>query len=519
MKIKGQRTWLVRAAGWALIAVFLVFVARFWHPVFRLTSLLQLDSSNDELKIQAFKDLPVYVYRTTGGYDGFYYAQIAYHPSLADPELVPATDSLAYRARRILPSALAWIFAAGQPALIVHVYSFLNIAAWLALAWLLWRILEVQDFRSWLGWAAVLFSAGALGSVRLALTDLIALVILAAGLMFAERNRPPASLGLIALAGLARETSVLAFVGAIDPPFISRRNFFRALLVVAPLAFWLGYIRWQVGTLNAGWGNFAAPALGLIGKWKNSWDAITHGNPDHASLAWTTLLATIGLSVQLFFFVTRRRLNDPWWRVGTLYGIMMLFLGTAVWEGFPGAATRVLLPLTLAFNVLAVRTRTTLLWLILGNLAVPAGVQMFLHPPTDPTELAAARSHGTAIIAETGSGWYGVERTARHAWSWNSGDGVLRLKTWPSVSRHGEFRGTLRSVAPCMVAVTQDGVVLWRGESKVTKTEFSFPFTIAEGRGELKFATDTPGVPEGSSPDARRLAFAVYDVRLMVSEK
>lgn len=515
----GRPSWLVRAAGLAAVGVFLVLVARFWHPVYRLTSFVQLDASNDDLKIRALRELPIYVYRTTGGYDGLFYAQIAYDPTLRNPELVPATDNLAYRGRRILPPALAWLFAAGQPSLIVHVYSLLNVAAWLALAVLLWRILAVQDWRGWLGWAAVLFSAGALGSVRLALTDLIALAILAGGLFAAERNRERSGAALIALAGLARETSLLALAGVIRRPWFCRGNFFRAFLAVTPLALWLLYIRWQVGGFNPGWGNFALPVVGLVGKWNDSLHAIAHGNPDHVSLAWTALLATAGLSVQLLFFATHRAPDDRWWRVGALYALMTLFLGNAVWEGFPGAFTRVLLPLTLAFNVVAVRRRAAVPWLLAGNLAVAAGIQMFLQPPTDPAELAAARSHGTAIVAQTESGWYGVEHTSRHQWSWSSGHGRLQLKTWPSVSRSGEFRGVLRSVAPCMVTVSQAGVVLWRGESKAAKTEFNFSFTIQDGHGELEFDTDTPGVPEGSSPDARRLAFAVYDARLSLLEK
>src|SRR6185312_14260601 len=101
-----RRIW--RWVALATIAVFLVLVARYWHPVYGFTSFLQLDSSNDTVKIAAFREQPVFVYRDTGGYDGLYYAQIAYHPLLGAPELAPAMDSLAYRARRILPSALAW---------------------------------------------------------------------------------------------------------------------------------------------------------------------------------------------------------------------------------------------------------------------------------------------------------------------------------------------------------------------------------------------------------------------------
>ena len=92
----------MRAAGLAAVLLFLWLVARFWHPVYGFTRFLQLDSSNDDTKIEAFRAYPVFVDRVSGGYDGLYYAQIAYHPSLASAELERAVDNIPYRARRIL---------------------------------------------------------------------------------------------------------------------------------------------------------------------------------------------------------------------------------------------------------------------------------------------------------------------------------------------------------------------------------------------------------------------------------
>src|SRR5262249_14102408 len=194
-------------------------VARFWHPVYGFTAFLQLDPSNDETKIAAFRDYPVYVHRGTGGYDGLYYAQIAYHPSLTEPELRGAVDALGYRGRRILAPVLAWALALGRPAGIVHAYSLLNLAAWLAFAAILWQLLPVRGGRGWLAWFGVLFSAGALSSVRLALPDLVALTILALSMWLLERGRRGGSLASLAAAGLARETSLLAFPASWNRPW------------------------------------------------------------------------------------------------------------------------------------------------------------------------------------------------------------------------------------------------------------------------------------------------------------
>ncbi len=215
-----SRPRLVGLAGLMAVALFLFLVARFWHPVYGFSVFFQLDASNDELKITAFRELPVYVHRDTGPYDGLYYAQIAQDPTLRDPELPRAMDNLSYRARRILPSALAWILGAGQPAWIVHAYSLINVMAWLALALLLWRLLAVRDARSGFAWAGVMFSAGALSSVRLALTDLPALTLIAAALLAEERGRRRLATALLATSGLARETSLLAFAGMDTRPWI-----------------------------------------------------------------------------------------------------------------------------------------------------------------------------------------------------------------------------------------------------------------------------------------------------------
>ena len=339
-----QHLWPFRLSAGVAVVVFLALVARFWHPVWGFTSFLQLDASNDEVKIAAFKTLPVYVYRDTGGYDGLYYAQIAYHPTLQAPELAGALDNFTYRARRILPPALAWLLAFGRPAWIVYVYSTLNIVAWLALALVLWRLLDVRDWRGWLAWCGVMFSTGTLASVRLALTDLVALAVLAAAMLAVERSRGRAGAVLMAAAGLSRETSLVALGGLVRRPWRSHANLVRAIVAVAPLAVWLLYIQLSFDSHDRGWANLGRPPGALIEKLGADVSAVRH-NGDWL-LTWTTLAATVGLVVQAMYFAARPRLDDAWWRIGASYAALMLCLGTTVWEGFPGAATRVPFNLT-----------------------------------------------------------------------------------------------------------------------------------------------------------------------------
>ncbi len=511
--------WPVRAAGLAIIALFIVLIGRYWHPVYGFTSLIQLDGASDEMKTSTFHELPVYVHRDTGGYDGLYYAQLALDPSLRNPEFPKAMDNFSYRARRILPPTLAWTLGLGRPGWIIHTYPLLNLIAWFTLAWLLWRLLAVADFRGWLAWAGVLFSAGAIASVRLALTDLIALTIIAGALLAAERARPKTASVLLAAAALARETSLLAFAGLAERPWISFRNVLRAGVVAAPLALWLGYIRWRTGPADAGWANFMLPGSGLAEKWGQSVAAIwTVG--DHI-LAWTTLLATLGLTAQAFFFATRWQLNDRWWRIGIAYTVIMLFLGTAVWEDFPGAAMRVLLPLTLAFNVLAHRTRAALAWLLAGNLTVFAGFVALRDVPHDSRELAALgpfNASGTACIARVGEGWYGREVKGDRQWAWCGGKGVLTLEAWPRATAPVQLDFSLRSLDQRTVVVRQNGTEVWRGPTSPTLTHFTVPLKIEQGRATIEFTSEQPPVREGPNADARALAFALYNLRVTLPQ-
>ena len=58
-------------------------------------------------------------------------------PLLRDPATAAALDAPAYRARRILLPAAAFLFGLGQPRFVVQAYAIQNAVCWLALALLL----------------------------------------------------------------------------------------------------------------------------------------------------------------------------------------------------------------------------------------------------------------------------------------------------------------------------------------------------------------------------------------------
>jgi hypothetical protein len=351
--------------------------------------------------------------------------------------------------------------------------------------------------------------------VRLALTDLPMALLLAAACFAAESARPKSAAALLAAAALARETALLGAAGLLTRPWISLRHVLLGIFVAAPLFAWLAYIRWRIGPADAGWANLSLPVSGLIEKTATALTDLTL--LEDSLLAWTTLGAVVGIAVQAAFFAARwRQFAESWWRVGAAYAALMLTLGTAVWEGYPGAFTRVLLPLTLAFNVLAHRTRAALAWLILGNLGIAAGFLVLRDFPVNTRELSAGRSGGVATVVHTGDGWFGAERTAKHLWSWSSGRSQLVIETWAEAPVVARLDFSLRTLAPRNVIIRQGDRELWRGPVGEKTAPHSISLRLAPGRTNLEFYSETPPTSESPHPDARALAFALYDLRLSV---
>lgn len=515
--VQAIRRWGWAPAGFAALAAFAVLAGRFWHPFYGFTKFVQLDEADARSGIHEIRENPVFVYEGFNGYDGAAYTQIAFHPLLDSPELQPALGNVPYRARRILGSALAWLLAGGSPAHIANVYAGLNLAVWLVLAALLWRALPVIDARSWLAWVGVLFSAGALHSVRLALTDLLAATLVAGAIVWNER-RPRTAIAVLGLAGLARETAVAAVVALWRGPWRSPRawvgNLRRSVLVALPLVLWIAYVHGKAGPAPQGFGNFTWPVVGWIEKWAE----VVGDFGRHPQFRWltaTTLLAVIGLTAQAAYFLRRVVVRDPWWRTGVAGVAMMAVLGTSVWEGNPGAATRVLLPMSIAFAVFAVRQRAHAAWIIVGGLTAFSGVLALWHVPPDPRELGAGRYGGGAYVAQAGPGWYGVERDGNTAWAWSAGRAEIAMRTFPPATSTRLVRVKLRGISDRAIEISDGAGVVWRGTLREGLEWIEFPAAPREhGRLVLTVMSSAPPVRESEHAEARALSFVVYGVQL-----
>jgi len=78
----------------------------------------------------------------------------------------------------------------------------------------------------------------------------------------------------------------------------------------------------------------------------------------------------------------------------------------------------------------------------------------------------------------------------------------------------------LRAFTTSSVRVLSRGREIWRGVLTPDLTQVQLPpLSVNDGRLELEIVSDTPGTPEALDPNARRLAFALYDPQISLTEK
>jgi hypothetical protein len=206
------------------------------------------------------------------------------------------------------------------------------------------------------------------------------LIVLA--LVAIEHGRVWLSSAILGMSGLARETNLLAAVmltpGDRRAPVMVAKATLGACVIVLPLFLWLTYVQAHFGGDGMGLRNFALPLSAYIEKWQVTLAEI--GERGWRWWAHFSLYALISLTVNALFLLRRVQWRDPWWRVGAAYGAMLVVLGPSVWEGYPGAATRVVLPLPFAFNVLLFKDGWSWPLFLLGNLTVLHGLQLLNVP-------------------------------------------------------------------------------------------------------------------------------------------
>jgi hypothetical protein len=197
----------------------------------------------------------------------------------------------------------------------------------------------------------------------------------------------------------------------------------------------------------------------------------------------------------------------------------MVVLGDAVWEGYPGAASRVLLPMQLAFNVLVPAGRGWRIVLVLGNLTLlsapaalqaPSGEGFVLRGP----DRLVWSATGQTVTVDYASEWYSVENNNDGYWCWAAGNAAITMRNPHPTPLLVRLRFSLSSLGRRVIRVRVNGVEGWQGEAS-DKNFVSVALSevvLRPGENQLEFLTDTP--PGHVSTDPRPLAFSLHNLRV-----
>jgi hypothetical protein len=539
--LRSARPWLTVVYA-ATVAGFLWICSQFYLPGKGFTYLVRISAQQHDRFIASLKATPHYEEPESEGYDAQHYVQIAMQPALDDPALRETVDNLPYRARRILLPWLTRLFAGGDPARTLHLFAVHNIACWLLLAVLLLRWFPPTSGGNFFRWFGVLFSSGLCLSVRGSLLDGPSLLLVAAAMALLETGRPWCSALVMGISGLGKETNIMA---AVALPLPERRGGVRSWLnwavqgaiVVLPLAAWMLCLRWWLGPGNdIGERNFSLPLTGYFEKWSESLDLV--GNETYGLLGWWSILMLVGLTTQWLFLVLRPRWRDPWWRLGMANAVLMLVIGKAVWENYPGAATRVLLPMTLVFNVLVPRSRHPGWWLVLllGNLSMLCSSD-FLKPPGGdgfkvhgPAMLTRVERTGESIEARFAANeWYQPELSRIQPfdvfvggrlfdyWRWSRGSATVVLHNPLPFPVVADVTFDLKSNDERLVTLRGDGQVLWSGKTSRTLRSVGVRAVLLKsGDTTWRFDNDQPGIFVRTG-DPRRFGISLRNLDITVT--
>jgi len=248
----------------------------------------------------------------------------------------------------------------------------------------------------------------------------------------------------------------------------------------------------------------------------------------HSGFVWQLDLAVVvGLMAQMFFFAGRIRWSNPWWRLGAVYAFLMIFLGDAVWEHYPTAAARVLLPMTLAFNVLVPRKGWALVLLIIGNLGVLGAADMLKPPGREsfvvegPSELRInAKDNSVVRVIFGPRNWWDAEKSRWEYFRWTLGDCSLAIRNPQSFPIVADVRFRARSVDDREAKVSHDGKVLWHANlvGKIASEAVISDLVLPPGDTVLDFQTDkAPAFPGNGDP--RRLSYSVRGLEIDLKSK
>jgi hypothetical protein len=340
------------------------------------TRLIHFDSERPVRLLPEVQKLPAEC-KTPNSYDGQFYAQIGLVLSLDKEILDQVIDNPAYRARRIGMPALANLLSFGRPDWVLPAYSILPAIFWFAF---LFYLLTRSALQTWKGYAvifSIMLSSGTLISLDRALPDFPALVLGFLAVDFISISF--LSIALLSIAILFKETSVfhLLILLPIKNIWTTRESAnaaFKIGIALMPMILWFLYIYFQLDSgISAGRNNFSVPGEALFIYLRKDIAKIFTVSNWQTWEAGLNSLALISITIQALYFLFKIKISNAYWRFGIGFALLWFVLGIAVLEDIH-AFSRVILPLTVAFNFLLLYKSQSLIsfliWWIAGNIGL-----------------------------------------------------------------------------------------------------------------------------------------------------
>lgn len=299
----------------------------------------------------------------TPGYDG----QFAYFIASDPLGGWQRCDAPAYRYQRILYPLLAWALALGQPAAVGWTLVAVNLAALSGGTWVTERLLEGRGVSPWYALVYGLYG-GLVAGLRLDLSEPLAMGLVQGALWACERRRSLLAALLFALAGLSKETALVALAGVTLHLLVERR--WREALQLGVIAA-LPFAAWQ-GVL---WAWLGQPGIGSGGAMATPFEVVPFGGLWRvATVSWPVFWLLLGLLGPLFVLPTVwalaaagrdlwRGRRHPWVWVLLAQAAVLPFLPFSTWRE-PLAMARLgsgLVAATLLYGALR-RSRRVLNW-------------------------------------------------------------------------------------------------------------------------------------------------------------
>ncbi len=284
------------------------------------------------------------IVRSRDGYDGQYYYRLALDPFTNERAGYGITiDSPSYRGQRVLYPVLAHIVALGRISWVPWSMIVVNYLAVCGLAFSAARLAELFAVPAIYGLAIPFFPGVVLGLVR-DLPDPLAISLMVFSLLLLHSRRTTFAACMLALAVLARETTVLLagalFLHSVWRSLRKQSSWIESIPLVIPLA---TYAAWQLWML-ARWGK-----LGLMAGHANVdsfplWSVVlfvaqavqsARGLPLLQFLPHLLLLGEVVFLGEMILFaaiVSIRSAVDPGVKLAWLiYLVLAVFLSGVVW--------------------------------------------------------------------------------------------------------------------------------------------------------------------------------------------